>query len=684
MLALLSIAFAGCNVALIEPVADPIGDPRFAHFPLVEHETTLPWTEQYPAITPDWDVIARLPDDDVTGYQLSDSARFRIDKAYRILRWQDIREQGDYDLEVTDADDTVVHRFTLESRPSPFLEQLFAELAGAGATLQRWYVHREDAAGYLYVEGAKADESQAAWEVLFALKRDTANEAELLARTIAPIDSPDELPIFTDTSVTFPITVSSNAIIARQQGELEQRCIPPAGQKHYAYTHDYVTTREQLDTHPAFGDRMMLIASSGSQEFLLLPTADQRNCFVQAYLFEILPDIKPTTTAAHRDSLPGAMHYTKDKYSLVWAEEFNGTVAGLLREGYNIGYTGFDRRPSHNTFLTNYAPQSTPQTHDDPVKIANGKLFMGYGLSSLEYNADGTPTYNCDPEQVGHEAFNPTKCAHATWADPFAPPYYFKYGYLEIDYARTPATGNYGYISFLGPQGYGLSRPRSIFSNYQDRHAPNRPLRRVFNTRNRDTSFEWEARFHGWEFQLMEFFYRDNDHRENIILDHYWVTNFYGLSYPTSGFANFHYTISEIERLKYTFGIEWTPEGYSIWTKKGNNFWSKLSTKRYNSRGIAGPSHQCHEQTGGNPSTVNGTIGVIQCGILHLPARPFVAGMGKYSDNAHRMRLHYNRLKAENDQAGLNRLSRDRFMEINHIRVYKPENNYETIAPLYQ
>ena len=63
-----------------------------------------PWTEQYPAIAPDWDVIARLPDSDVTGYQLSDSARFRIDEEYRILRWQNIREQGDYQLEVTDAD----------------------------------------------------------------------------------------------------------------------------------------------------------------------------------------------------------------------------------------------------------------------------------------------------------------------------------------------------------------------------------------------------------------------------------------------------------------------------------------------------------------------------------------------------------------------------------------------------
>ena len=51
----------------------------------------------------------------------------------------------------------LVHSFTLESRPSPFLEQLFAELAGAGATLQRWYVHGEDVAGYLYVEGTKAD-----------------------------------------------------------------------------------------------------------------------------------------------------------------------------------------------------------------------------------------------------------------------------------------------------------------------------------------------------------------------------------------------------------------------------------------------------------------------------------------------------------------------------------------------
>ena len=71
----------------------------------------------------------------------------------------------------------------------------------------------------------------------------------------------------------------------------------------------------------------MISAINGSQEFLLLPPADQRNCFQQAYLFEVLPDIKPITTAAHREQ-----HARRDALcqetstAWLWAEEFNGTL----------------------------------------------------------------------------------------------------------------------------------------------------------------------------------------------------------------------------------------------------------------------------------------------------------------------------------------------------------------------
>ena len=93
-------------------------------------------------------------------------------------------------------------------------------------------------------------QSQAAWEVLFVPKRDNANEAELLARTISPIDTPDELPIFT--------AMPSGSLHHRGVQQCDHHaaagragaamCSRPPVRSSYSYTHGYVTTREQ-STH---------------------------------------------------------------------------------------------------------------------------------------------------------------------------------------------------------------------------------------------------------------------------------------------------------------------------------------------------------------------------------------------------------------------------------------------------
>ena len=137
--------------------------------------------------------------------------------------------------------------------------------------------------------------------------------------------------------------------------------------------------------------------------------------FACLMLGEYLPDEPPATTTAIRDALPDSLVQPKANYSLVFAEEFDGSKSPWP--------TG-DCMTALTTITTFFSVKTEPCTHfdgnnDNPVpceEIENGYYYT-------------TKTKTCGSQIGTHGKFN------------------FKYGYIEVKYEIERARTNSGYIN---------------------------------------------------------------------------------------------------------------------------------------------------------------------------------------------------------------------------------------------
>ncbi len=710
------------------PAASPdwIPDPHFAHIPAIE-AAGLEWTERYPVIQSHWDVLGAFPpsviditEDHIISTGVGETIPFSLDADNDLLRWNDIRQRKSFEVEIIDtATNTSALSMTITTAPSSFLEELFAAAAGSGATLNRWWVSDEARPGYLYLEGETAPAGGAAGEVRAHVmefrKIQGRDRGSVTSRAIDPVTSAAPLRErrFLELSV-----LDTDAIVDRLVSSHDTLCAPPANTISYAYTHDYVVTREHTD---GLG---LLHARNGSQAFLLLDEEAQRQCFRQAYLFEIIPGTPPATTETLRGTLPPNMRYERSQYDLVWTEEFEDTtIQDLYDQGYTIDIRNgvSSNRPKR---YESYPFTQTAVTYDDPIKIENGKLHLGYGL--IPKNSDS----DCNPETAGLRIFDfVDNCTPGATANNIQVPVEYKYGYLEIAFARSPFLSHTPFIWLNSHAGNLVTNKSGREALFHDRLSPtiaSTGLRNVYNcltregrqTYCRDTArfvdeadiFRWETQFYGSEVELIEILPNNINYNNDRLRGLFWTVNHYGYSYATTGNARFYYSLTtEITsdnpynvRLSsfrfgspFTYSIEWTPEGYIIWTKGGTRGesentadWHKFSIRSFSSNGN-GNSEQCRDATSGRPVTITDgdrTItGVIQCGINHVPMHLALQNLIPASPDTRSLINYYQDYNNNRTLArSLGLYVEDRFMEIEHIRLYKPRNNYSDIAPVYQ
>ncbi len=708
-------------------------DPRFSHIPPVE-TAGFDWVERYPVIQSRWDVLGIFPpsmiditEDHIVSTGVGQAVPFALDAANDFLLWSSIRQRKSFQVEIIDtATSTSALSIAVTTAPSLFLEELFTAAAGSGATLNRWWIPGETNPGYLYLEGETAPTGGgASGEVrayVMEFRRIPGRErGKVDYREIDPVTS--ITPLRERRFLSEPLVLNTDAIATRLLSAHDTLCDPPPDTATYTYNHAYVVTRDSTSIEG------YLNARNGSQAFLLLDEEAQRQCLRQAYLFEIIPGTPPATTAAHRASLPPNMRYEASQYDLAWAEEFNQTsFTDLYDQGYDFSiiesYTG---RPQQ---YVSFAFSKTPETYDDPVKVEDGKLYLGYGVKPKDNSSD------CDPESAGTRIFDfEDNCSVGAITRSFFPNFYFKYGYLEIDFARAPFLGHSPFTWLHSHAAPVIINRGTREDNYRDLHNPlsdNLPLREVYNClrrRKRATicpdrvgligeaaQFRWEQQFHGTEVELMEIissnlYYEYNSlYNANLLSGTYWTVNHYGASYTTPGTSRFYYTItSSIAGTReysshaysfpfgtpYTYGIEWTPEGYIIWTKHGTRGedgntgeWHKFSSQGIVRHGRKG-SHQCHNAAPQSPLTITdgdrNIQSVIQCGINHVPLRLAMQSIVPYGGDPYSLTNYYeDHAAGETLATSLGLDVDDRFIEIEHIRLYKPRNNYSDITPVYK
>ena len=718
-------------------------DPRLAHIPAIE-TTGLDWAERYPVIESHWDVLGVFPpsvidvtEDHIISTGVGQAIPFSLDADNDFLRWNDIRQRKTFQIEIIDTTTgTSALSITVTTSPSLFLEELFAAAAGSGATLNRWWIPGETHPGYLYLEGETASAGGAAGEVhayvMEFRKIQDRDRGKVDYQKIDPVTS--AAPLRGRRFLSESSVLDTDAIADRLVNSHDTLCAPPPNATTYAYNHDYVVTREHIDLG-------LLHARNGSQAFLLLDEETQRQCFRQAYLFEIIPGTPPTTTQALRDTLPPNMRYAKSQYDLVWAEEFEDTtIPDLYDQGYIIDIrngVSSDRPKQYES----YPFAQTAVTYDDPIRIENGKFYLGYGLVPKNNDSD------CDPESAGVRIFDfVDNCAPGATVNNIYVPVEYKYGYLEIAFARAPFISHIPFIWLNSHAGNLVGNKDGRSSLFHDRLSPavtNTHLRNVYNCLIRNDAnkqtycigaagfidvadfFRWETQFYGSELQLMEVIPENMYYSSNKLRGLFWTVNHYGDSYATSGNARFYYSFGNdinpdhqynaigaamLGNNQYnarhnsfpfgspfTYGIEWTPEGYIIWVKHGTRGassntadWSKISSSTYTPQGN-GVSHQCEDATeiAGDPDTImdgSRTIeGIVPCGINHVPLHLTLQGVAPpVIDTASLTNYYrdYNNNRALASSLGL--YVEDRFVEIEHIRLYKPQNNYSDITPVYQ
>ena len=708
-------------------------DPLFAHIPAVE-AAGLDWVERYPVIQSRWDVLGVFPpsviditEDHIISIGAGQAVPFSLDADNDFLYWNDIRQRKTFQVEIIDSTTNMsALSIAVTTAPSLFLEELFAAAAGSGATLNRWWIPGETHPGYLYLEGETASAGGAAGEIhayVMEFRRIPGRErGKVDYREIDPVTS--TAPLRQRRFLSEPSVLDTDAIVNRLLSSHDTLCAPPSNATTYAYNHDYVVTRDGTNTEG------YLNARNGSQAFLLLEEETQRQCLRQAYLFEIIPGTPPATTAAHRASLPPNMRYEASQYDLAWAEEFNQTsITDLYDQGYDISITeSYTGRPHR---YESFAFSRTPNTYDDPVKVEDSKLYLGYGIRPKDANSD------CDPESAGVRIFDfENNCSVGAVARSFFPNFYFKYGYLEIEFARAPFLGHTPFTWMHSHAAPLVINRGTREDNFRDLHNPlsdNLPLREVYNCLIRNdratvcadrvglvgeaAQFRWEKQFYGTEVELMEIIYENiyygyhGLYQRNVLNGTYWTVNHYGTSYATPGSARFYFTTTSLlgdnqeysshERsfpfgTPYTYGIEWTPEGYIIWTKLGTRGedsntgqWYKFSSRDIMRYGNSKGSHQCRDAVPQSPLTIvdgdRSIESVIQCGINHVPLVMSIRSIVPLGGDPYSLTNYYEDYAADKTLAtSLGLDVDDRFIEIEHIRLYKPRNNYSGITPVYK
>ena len=708
-------------------------DPRFAHIPAIE-TTGLDWVERYPVIQSRWDVLGVFPqsviditEDHIISTGAGQAVPFSLDADNDFLYWNDIRQREIFQVEIINSTTNMsALSITVTTAPSLFLEELFAAAAGSGATLNRWWIPGETHPGYLYLEGETASVGGAASEdhaYVMEFRRIPGRErGQVNYRKINPVTS--VVPLRERRFLSRSLVLNTDAIVDRLVSAHETLCDPPSNPTTYAYNHDYVVTRDSTDTEG------YLNARNGSQAFLLLDEETQRQCLRQAYLFEIIPGTPPATTTAHRASLPPNMRYEASQYDLAWAEEFNQTsITDLYDQGYDLSITeSYTGRPHR---YESFAFSRTPNTYDDPVKVEDGKLYLGYGIRPKDADSD------CDPESAGVRIFDfENNCSVGAVARSFFPNFYFKYGYLEIEFARAPFLGHTPFTWMHSHAAPLVINRGTREDNFRDLHNPlsdNLPLREVYNClirNNRATicadrvglvgeaaQFRWEKQFYGTEVELMEIIYENiyyqphSLYQRNVLAGTYWTVNHYGTSYASPGSARFYFTTASLlgdnqeyssnERsfpfgTPYTYGIEWAPDGYIIWTKHGTRGedsntgqWYKFSSDGIIRYGNSKGSHECHNAVPQSPLTIvdgdRSIESVIQCGINHVPLVMSIRSIVPLGGDPDSLKKYYDDYVAGKTLAtSLGLDVDDRFIEIEHIRLYKPRNNYSDIAPVYK
>ena len=140
------------------------------------------------------------------------------------------------------------------------------------------------------------------------------------------------------------------------------------------------------------------------------PSAN-RDRFTCLYMGELLPPERPETSSSLRDSLPSLVQ-SKENYSLVFAEEFNGTpTENGCKEGLDNGMATLD------SDLWNYDPNPCDSRDTDSLgepcqNIRDGRYYM-------------TKVYSCRGVLTTYGKFS------------------FKYGYIEVKFTVNTAYNDF-------------------------------------------------------------------------------------------------------------------------------------------------------------------------------------------------------------------------------------------------
>lgn len=676
--------------------ATPSASLHLSSLSLLSADTdTVAWREPYPQVAEYPRAIARLPSTVAgAGLQVAEGP-VEINQRHQLLEWNSdaLRTTSTQQVRIVDAKGKTQYLFSLTAHPSQFLTDVFDGSVPTVSPLGRialdqWWVDDTDRS-YFYVGGRiitlETEEETTAYtrhyQVIFAhpsasgtLNNPSDDRAVLSARIIEEKDLNIDIIRSPIENSHYSPNLHTKAIsnMLRDKATL---CAPPSGQRTFDYDHPFTVTRARVLERVPNRNSGRLLALNGSQGFLLLDKEQQRECFAKSYLFEILPLTRPTTTDAHRASLPSGTRYSRNQYDLVWNEEFGSgtTIDSLLEGGYHIGvasrFPGF-RVPNYRT---------TPSPLDDPIKIEDDKLYIGYGVKPKHIGGE------CDPEKMENPAdvINPDKCVIASIVKDFSPPIHFKYGLLEIDFARTvaPSSGLYMWLSSHANWVDWWDRKRDselqVGYGYPDRYAGARfresgiGHRPVFSYAD---TLRWELQYYGSEYQLMEVAHLSHEYRGVAT----WMVNHYGASLHPTEWIRVYDTYYFNAGMPYRFAIEWTPQGYIVWTDEIETRAYIKGYEKYNPKKfvLSDPESrgQCAKNTnGGKLSTIDGVGGIIQCGIVHVPMQlEFVMRrLSKWTS------AKYHKLGNAADPDS-------RYMEINSLRLYKPKNNYADITPLYQ
>ena len=402
------------------------------------------------------------------------------------------------------------------------------------------------------------------------------------------------------------------------------------------------------------------------REVLVNPPSDVPNCddygeatvdtYVCLYLRELLPEGAGggANEAALRAGLPGLVQDASN-YQLVFAEEFNGTPPAANSAGCRDGLSTLDNSAWNHgdpCLWVDSRGESCGNVADGSLRIAAaykcfaglntfGKLHYTYGYLEFQYTVDtdywpGDHNYNfiawapLSPEQHLWEQYG---VAITDWED------FLKYSSVELDFLE-----------------YVPSSRHSSWIQHANWH---------YNLLTTQPAFKSGKRID---------YCGPHPHSRNGNRP-YW--NFLVNSRPCPRSSDHTHTV--------TFGLEWTPRGYRTFVRwDGVNMWNgeeyvpieneltlwpknkiEVITSTRDSRGlrefaISGDARDQYFEylDPSDPSTL-----LEQVGIAHTP-NPLSIGTFGIGNSG------YNRIRST--------------LSIDYIRLWKPENHYSDMEPVYQ